>query len=131
MRIQAMRRIFPRALITALLLTAALVTINAPDLHAQEVRVVINTGHTGRVNSIAYHDSDSLLFSGGADGTLRVWDTETEKLVYLLQITHNPIEKIFLNPEAPQVGIIEKDGISSHRLSVWNWQTKEERLSRQ
>ena len=125
-----MRRIFPRALITALFITAVLLTANAPDLHAQEVRVVINTGHTGRVNSIAYHDSYSLLFSGGADGTLRVWDPETEKLVYLLQITHNPIEKIFLNPEAPQVGIIEKDGIGSHRLSVWNWQTKAELFSR-
>ena len=126
-----MRRRPSNFFLTVLLITAGFIVSGGGALQAQDVRVVINTGHTGRVNSIAYHDTYSLLFSGGEDGTLRVWDSKTEKLVYLLQITHNPIEKIILNPEAPQVGIIEKDGISTHRLSVWNWQTKTELFSRQ
>jgi WD40 repeat protein len=126
-----MRQRFSSVIIAAILITAGVLFIGPPAVYAQDVRVVINTGHTGRVNTIAYHDSYSLLFSGGEDGTLRIWDPETEKLVYLLQITHNPIEKLILNPEAPQVGIIEKDGIGTHRLSVWNWQTKSEIFSRQ
>ena len=49
--------------------------------------VALLTGHTGYVNALAYSpDPDSkTLISGGADGTVRVWDTDTGELLHTLE----------------------------------------------
>jgi hypothetical protein len=44
--------------------------------------------------------------------------------VYLLQVSHLPIRALAVNPEAPEVAVIESDGLSVFRLSVWNWQNQ-------
>lgn len=97
---------------------------------ADDVRVVINSGHTGTVRFLDVDERENLLFSCGDDGTVRAWDTDTKKLVSLLQISHFPVLKIVLHPAKPQVAAVQKSGINSYRLSVWDWKQKRELYSK-
>ncbi len=107
-----------------------LTVFTAAALSAADTRVVINSGHTGPVRSLDVDERDNLLFSGGDDGTVRAWDTDTKKLVSLLQISHYPVLKIVLHPTKPHVAAVQKNGINSYLLTVWNWKTKAELYSR-
>jgi DNA excision repair protein ERCC-8 len=55
--------------------------------HSQSMR-----GHTGAVQAVAWRPGeDFLLFSGGRDGTLRLWDTRrTKSCLALLSQEHGP-----------------------------------------
>ncbi|HKK66317.1 MAG TPA: hypothetical protein VJ967_10720, partial [Clostridia bacterium] len=92
-------------------------------------RILISTGHTDRINELVYQKSDNTLFSAGNDGTLRVWDINSKNLLYKLQISHLPIEKIAVHPNKPEVALIRTDRISTFHLSVWNYETGEELYS--
>ncbi len=93
-------------------------------LISDDIRVVINSGHTGQVHSIAVNERENLLFSCGEDGTVRAWDTDTRKLVSLIQLSHYPVLKIILHPTRPQFAAVQKNGINSYQLAVWNWERK-------
>ena len=113
-----------------LLFSLYLAVFAAAALSASDMRVVINSGHTGPVRSLDVDERNNLLFSGGDDGTVRAWDTDTKKLVSLLQISHYPVLKIVLHPVKPHVAAVQKNGINSYLLTVWNWKTKTELYSR-
>jgi len=92
-------------------------------------RMIVSTGHTERINELAYQKSDNTLFSAGNDGTLRVWDIGTKQLLYKLQISHLPIEKLAVHPSKPQVALVRTDRINTFHLSVWNYESGEELYS--
>jgi WD40 repeat protein len=46
---------------------------------AAEVRVSVNTGHTGKVTGLAFADAGRLLYSAGDDKQVRVWDVRTQR----------------------------------------------------
>lgn len=94
-----------------------------------ENRVLISTGHTRSINDFAVLESDKTLFSAGDDGTLRVWDSDTNRLLHKLQISHLPIVKIAVHPDKPEVALVETDRINTYHLSVWNYSTGEELFS--
>ena len=35
---------------------------------------ILNTGHIGSVNAIAWHPAENILATGGEDGTIKLWD---------------------------------------------------------
>ena len=84
---------------------------------------LIKTGHFDSVETLAYSENDSYLFSGGADGTLRIWSTTNKEIIRNLQITDNSVISIALHPSKPFVAIIESNTISTYYLSIWNWDT--------
>ncbi|MGB1285572.1 MAG: WD40 repeat domain-containing protein [Aggregatilineales bacterium] len=43
------------------------------------------SGHTARVNAVAFSWDDGRLFSVGSDGTLRLWDIETQQQIEALE----------------------------------------------
>lgn len=94
-----------------------------------ENRVLISTGHTQSINDFALLESDNTLFSAGNDGTLRVWDSGSQRLLHKLQISHLPIVKIAVHPEKPEVALVETDRINTYHLSVWNYSTGKELFS--
>ncbi len=114
-----MKRVF----ILLVLLTVSLAPAWTED------RVLISTGHTQSINDFALLESDNTLFSAGDDGTLRVWDSGTNRLLHKLQISHLPIVKIAVHPEKPEVALVETDRINTYHLSVWNYSTGKELFS--
>ena len=105
---------------TGLLL--ALLTVAAGTLSAEQ-RIVVQTGHIGQVTALAVDSKDSLLFSGGADGTVRAWDVATHELAYTLQVGNLPIRLLAVDPTRPEIAVFETDNINVYRLQVWNWRT--------
>ena len=94
-----------------------------------ENRVLISTGHTKSINDFALLESNNTLFSAGDDGTLRVWDPDSNQLLHKLQISHLAIVKIAVHPNKPEVALVETDRINTYHLSVWNYSTGKELFS--
>jgi WD40 repeat protein len=89
---------------------------------------VIQTGHIGSVNMIAYSEANGgRLFSCGDDGTLKIWEVDTALLIASLRVSYSAINRIAVNPTATQVAVLEYTGVSSCRIHVWDWK-KSERL---
>ncbi len=99
-------------------------------ISAEDSRFLINSGHSGTVSDTDFSADGKLIFSGGDDGTVRVWNSSNAQLLYRLQISHLPIRRISASTSKPYIASIESDGINSVNLSVWNWETGE-RLFRQ
>ena len=89
---------------------------------AADVRFVVDTGHEGGANVLAYHTQKHLLFSGGADGTVMVWDTRRRELVYVLRVSHLPIRGLVVHPQSSHLAVLLGDGPSASESSVWNWE---------
>lgn len=65
----------------------------------------------------------STFFSGGADGFLA---EHTESSVdSFWQISDLAIRRIAVHPEGNYIAVYETDGFYLHRVSVWNWETKQ------
>jgi WD40 repeat protein len=58
---------------------------NTPDLHqiGQSVKTLV--GHTNIVSSIGFSPDSRYLVSGGADGTVRLWDIQTGRYLQILR----------------------------------------------
>lgn len=65
--------------------------------------------------------SDDTFFSAGKDGFLIKWNSDNSGEHY--QITDLQIKMIARNPANKEIAVYETDGVSIHRVSVWNWGT--------
>ncbi len=86
-------------------------------------RILINSGHTGPVDALALDYNNQKLFSGDENGTVKIWDLHKNQLCMNLQVSHLPVRKIAVNPRNATIAVLTTDGLSSFRLSVWNWKT--------
>lgn len=95
-------------------------------LQADEgTRFLVNSSHTGAVRSLQASPDGRLLFSGGDDGTVRIWNLEAQRLEGRLAVSHLAVTQIAIHPEKNELAVLETDGISIFRLSVWNWTTRQ------
>ena len=72
------------------------------------------TGHTGRVTGVACSQDGRLVLSGGADGTVRLWDPAKGKQVRELLSTPKEVRGVDLSPDGQYVVAAGADG-------VWQW----------
>ncbi len=56
-------------------------------------------GHTGRVYSVAYSPDGQFIVSGGADGTVRLWDTASGKEQAVLHEHQSDISCLVFSPD--------------------------------
>ena len=65
----------------------AFIAYTDDSLHMHDVRTPENKGlfksggHTGMIKSIWVSDDQSMVFTGGSDGTVRVWDVGTRTVI--------------------------------------------------
>jgi WD40 repeat protein len=93
-------------------------------------RVVIQSGHTGAITKLIVTPDGKSLVSIGEDGTLRVWNKTSHTATQRIQVGPLPIVDLALHPTLPRAAVVESDGISIHRLSVWDWSENRRVFSR-
>jgi len=71
--------------------------------HAGRLLITL-TGHEGAVNSVAYSSDGSLIVSGSADGTVRIWDMRTgDEMMTPLRSGHGAVLSISIAPDSKSV----------------------------
>jgi hypothetical protein len=88
----------------------------------QPARSIITSGHVGAILDLQFDEKRGLLFSSGRDGTVRLWDAASARLVQTLQVTRLRAAKIAVNPAQPQFAVIVTDNSGLYSLSVWDWE---------
>ncbi|MFP4642758.1 MAG: hypothetical protein ACLFM0_00230 [Spirochaetales bacterium] len=103
----------------AILIASAVTAVaNEPDL-------IVNTSHQGSVEQLHFNAEEQLLVSGSSDGSVRVWDADTQELLRNLQVTQLPIRQLASHPSRPEVAVVVQTS-EGYRLSVWDYMDGEE-----
>ncbi|MCX7788219.1 MAG: WD40 repeat domain-containing protein, partial [Spirochaetes bacterium] len=89
---------------------------------ADEVGVLQN-GHNGPILAMAKDERRNLLFTGGKDGTIRVWTGTSLTQIRKIQVSNLPILSIAVDSKNQRIGLVESNGLSQHFLSVWDWES--------
>ncbi|MBQ9537848.1 MAG: WD40 repeat domain-containing protein, partial [Treponema sp.] len=84
--------------------------------------------HDGAVTVIATKANDQSFFTAGNDGFLVKWNGINQGERY--QIGDLPIEMLDLNPAGDDVAAYESDGMSTNRLSVYDWNSLNRRFAK-
>ncbi len=73
-------------------------------------------GHEGSVNCVAVSPNGKTLFSGGSDGTIRVWDEQTGKLKYTQDAKSGSITSLSVSPSGKNLVNTSSD----HKIKIWD-----------
>lgn len=100
--------------VKAALLAALCLAIAAPH-RAQELNLVVQTGHADLVMQVSFTADGRFILSASADDTIRLWDARTGKEVRAL-----PIRSSFLlTPDGKSVASVDAD----RTIRIWDLET--------
>jgi DNA-binding beta-propeller fold protein YncE len=97
-----------------------------PVFSTETTEVLVNSGHQGPVNAVAYDRERRLVFTAGIDGKVKIWSANRSQPVATLQVSHLQLQEMAVNPADSQVAVLETDSIGRFRLSVWDWEERRE-----
>ncbi|MCI5130975.1 MAG: hypothetical protein D3904_05490, partial [Candidatus Electrothrix sp. EH2] len=96
-------------------------TVRIRDIESGRELSVFN--HTFSVNSIAFTPDGTLLaFASLIENTIRVWDIEREKEIFVFEGHSDSINSIFFNPDGTRLASISLD----NTIRLWGIDTKRE-----
>ncbi len=90
----------------------ALIRLN---LH-NEKEIVSLSGHTGRVMAVCYTQDGKRAVSASQDGTLRIWDMSTLKMVRILKGHESSVAAVALSPDGQRA----VSGGADKKLYIWD-----------
>jgi WD40 repeat protein len=87
---------------------------SAPD--STPPQLVIQTGHSSRINCAVFGPDRRWLASGGADNTIRLWDVESGHELRALTGHRNWIKSLAVSRKGDRLA----SGSNDHTIKVWN-----------
>ena len=96
-------------------------------VHSQEGSSgVINSSvlpgrHRGAVTALL-RDAKGRYLSAGEDGFIGIWNNQA--VIDRFQAASHGISAMILRPGMPHVAIVEDDGFSVHRISLWDYEAR-------
>ena len=87
------------------------------DTHTGSNRIDLE-GHTDQVESVVYSDDGQQVVSGGLDGTVRFWNTNSGRSIQVIQLS-GPVGKVEFSPDGLTVAATSArpDGVG---VQIWN-----------
>lgn len=84
---------------------------------------ILSRKHTGPITSLAAIPGTDGFFAAGRDGFVSQFSPGGFEQIW--QLSELPIVRIAVDPSGKILATYESDGFSIHRVSVWNWETKQ------
>ena len=118
-----------RGMLVLLALTPAAFGWGAGVADHESARAIVISGHRGSVLAMDRDDNRGLLFTAGADGTVKIWDAATRSLLKSLTVTGLQAGMLAVSPADTRFAVLATDTLQSFSLEVWDWR-KGERVFR-
>ena len=101
---------------------------DAVRIHALPSGELLHTldEHAGLVYCAAYHPNGSRLATGGADGTIRIWDTDDYQLLLVLRGHELYVKAIAWSPD----GSLLASASGDRSIRLWDSLTRRQRFER-
>ena len=82
-----------------------------------DVEIVIQTGHSGWVNSVVISPDGKTIVSGSDDKTVRLWDIETGKEIRRLQGHTDDVNSVAISADGQTI----VSGSSDGEIKIWDF----------
>ncbi|MBS1788481.1 MAG: PD40 domain-containing protein [Acidobacteria bacterium] len=86
---------------------------------AQRPELAIQTGHSARVNAVAYSPNGRIIASGGVDQTIKLWDVETGLELRTLRGHTAAVQALAFSPD----GRLLASGGTDNIINLWDVQS--------
>lgn len=103
------------------LIYTIVILLSSSSLFGQEVRLAVQTGHSGTINQIIYNNDESLLASASTDNNIAIWHLTSGKQFISLNGHESSVTGIAFHPNK---NIIYSSSLDS-TLRIWDVQSGE------
>ena len=82
----------------------------APARSPETPAVIANSSHSSYVKSIVYAPNGTWLASGAEDGTVKLWDAKSGRLLRTLAELKDEVVSVAISPDGGHVAAVSHDG---------------------